>query len=115
VLTGHGATIDTTKASGKLVFGFFAALAEFERELIVERTRAGMTAARARGRNGGRPYKMTAAKLRLAMAAMGKPETKIEELRAALGIVRQTLYRHVGPDGAIRPDGQKLLKSKGRE
>jgi DNA invertase Pin-like site-specific DNA recombinase len=53
VLTGHGATIDTTTPSGKLVFGFFAALAEFERELIVERTRAGMAAARARGRSGG--------------------------------------------------------------
>jgi DNA invertase Pin-like site-specific DNA recombinase len=111
VLTGHGATIDTTTASGKLVFGFFAALAEFERELIVERTRAGM-AARARGRNGGRPYKMTVAKLRLAMASMGKPETKIGELCAELGIVRQTLYRHVGPDGTLRPDGKKLLSGK---
>ena len=99
VLTGHGASIDTTSASGKLVFGIFAALAEFERELIVERTRAGMEAARARGRNGGRPYKMTAAKLRLAMAAMGKPETIVGELCAELGITRQTLYRHVAPDG----------------
>src|SRR3954449_7027939 len=111
VLTGHGATIDTTTPSGKLVFGFFAALAEFERELIVERIRAGMAAAR--GRSGGRPYKMTAAKLRLAMAAMGKPETKIGELCAELGIVRQTLYRHVGPDGSIRQDGRKLLGAKG--
>ena len=99
-------------SSGKLVFGFFAALSEFERELIVERTRAGMAAARARGRNGGRPYKMTAAKLRLAMAAMGKPETKIGELCEELGISRQTLYRHVGPDGSIRPDGQKLLRAR---
>ncbi len=57
VLTGHIASIDTTPG-GKLVFGSFAALAEFERELIIERTRAGMAAARARGRNGGRPYKM---------------------------------------------------------
>jgi hypothetical protein len=115
VLTGHGATIETTTASGKLVFGFFAALAEFERELIVERTRAGMAAARARGRSGGRPYKMTAAKLRLAMASMGKPETKIGELCAELGIVRQTLYRHVGPDGTLRPDGKKLLAPRGGE
>src|SRR5271170_1831056 len=105
VLTGHGATIDTTTASGKLVFGFFAALAEFERELIVERTRAGMAAARARGRNGGRPYKMTAAKLRLAMASMGNPETIIRDLCAEVGVTRQTLYRHVAPDGSLRPDG----------
>ena len=54
VLSGHGASIDTTSPSGKLVFGIFAALAEFERELIIERTKAGMAAARARGRNGGR-------------------------------------------------------------
>jgi DNA invertase Pin-like site-specific DNA recombinase len=66
-----------------------AALAELERELIVERTRAGMAAARARGRSGGRPYKMTAAKLRLAMAAMGKPETKVGELCKEFGITRQ--------------------------
>ena len=71
VLTGHGAAVDTTTAAGKLVFGIFAALAEFERELISERTVAGLASARARGRNGGRPFKMTAAKLRLAMAAMG--------------------------------------------
>jgi len=109
VLTGHGASIDTTSASGKLVFGIFAALAEFERELIIERTKAGMAAARARGRSGGRPYKMTAAKLRLAMAAMGKPETRVGELCAELGITRQTLYRHVDPKGNLRPDGQKLL------
>lgn len=110
VLTGHGAAIDTTTASGKLVFGIFAALAEFERDLIAERTRAGLAAARARGRSGGRPYKMTAAKLRLAMAAMGKPETKVGELCRELGVTRQTLYRHVGPDGALRHDGRKLLE-----
>jgi DNA invertase Pin-like site-specific DNA recombinase len=57
VLTGQGAPIDTTTASGKLVFGIFAGLAEFERELISERTIAGLASARARGRNGGRPYK----------------------------------------------------------
>ena len=67
--------------------------------------------ARARGRSGGRPYKITAAKLRLAMASMGQRETKVGELCAELGITRQTLYRHVGPDGSLRPDGQKLLGS----
>jgi DNA invertase Pin-like site-specific DNA recombinase len=109
VLTGHGATIDTATAAGKLVFGIFAALAEFERELISERTRAGLASARARGHRGGRPFKMTAAKLRLAMAAMGKPETNVSALCAELGISRQTLYRHVGPQGQVRPDGEKLL------
>lgn len=109
VLTGQGAAIDTTTASGKLVFGIFAALAEFERELVSERTIAGLAAARARGRNGGRPYKMTPAKLRLAMASMGKPETKVSDLCIELGVTRQTLYRHVSPTGELRPDGRKLL------
>lgn len=109
VLTGHGATIDTTTAAGKLVFGIFAALAEFERELISERTIAGLASARARGRKGGRPFKMSAAKLRLAMAAMGQPETTVGTLCNELGITRQTLYRHVSPKGELRPDGVKLL------
>ncbi|AEB84322.1 recombinase family protein [Alicycliphilus denitrificans] len=109
VLTGHGAAIDTTTAAGKLVFGIFAALAEFERELIAERTVAGLASARARGRKGGRPFKMTAAKLRLAMAAMGQSETKVGDLCQELGITRQTLYRHISPKGELRPDGEKLL------
>ncbi|HEY5869697.1 MAG TPA: recombinase family protein [Candidatus Tectomicrobia bacterium] len=113
VLTGHGAALDTTTAAGKLVFAMFAALAEFERELIVERTRAGLTAARARGRTGGAPFKMTPAKLRLAMAAMGQPETRVGALCKELGITRQTLYRHVSPQGELRPDGQKLLGARG--
>jgi DNA invertase Pin-like site-specific DNA recombinase len=113
VLTGEGAAIDTTTANGRLMFGFFAALAEFERELIVERTRAGLASARARGRHGGRPHKMTAAKLRTAQAAMGKPETKIADLCAELGIARQTLYRHVDPRGELRPDGIRLIGARG--
>jgi DNA invertase Pin-like site-specific DNA recombinase len=109
VLTGHGAAIDTTTASGKLVFGIFAALAEFEREMIKERTLAGMASARARGRKGGRPFKMTQAKLRLAMASLGQLETKIGPLCEELGISKQTLYRHVSPKGELREDGKKLL------
>ena len=111
VLSGHGATIDTTTPAGKLVFGIFAALAEFERELITERTIAGLASARARGRKGGRPFKMTPSKVRLALAAMGQAETKISDLCKELGITRQTLYRHVSPNGELRPDGKKILGS----
>lgn len=114
ILSGQGASIDTTTPAGKLVFGIFAALAEFERELTVERTRAGLIAARARGRRGGRPHKMTPAKLRLAQAAMGKPETKVGELCQELGVTRQTLYRHVGPGGTLREDGRKVLERRRR-
>jgi DNA invertase Pin-like site-specific DNA recombinase len=112
VLTGQGASIDTTTSAGKLIFGIFAALSEFERDLISERTRAGLASARARGRKGGAPFKMTAAKVRLAMAAMGQPGTKVGELCRELGVTRQTLYRHVGPDGSVRHHGQKLLEGK---
>tara|TARA_B100000378_G_scaffold173051_1_gene139500 strand:- start:33874 stop:34506 length:633 start_codon:yes stop_codon:yes gene_type:complete len=114
VLAGEGASIDTTTANGRLIFAIFAGLAEFERELIVERTKAGLAAARARGRKGGRPFKMTLAKLRLAQAAMGKPETVVADLCAEMGVTRQTLYRFVDPTGALRPDGQRLF-DRGRQ
>jgi len=115
VLTGQGAAIDTTTPAGKLVFGIFAALAEFERELISERIVAGLASARARGRKGGRPFKMTPSKLRLAEASMGRPDTKVSELCAELGITGRTLYRHVSPTGEFRPDGLKLLASNRRD
>lgn len=112
VLTGHGANIDTTTAAGKMIFGIFAALAEFERELISERTRAGLAAARARGRKGGRKPKMTPAKIKLAQAALKDPATQVSTLCKELGITRQTLYRHLSPQGALRQDGQKALQKR---
>lgn len=109
VISGMGAEIDTTKASGKLIFGIFASLAEFERELIRERTLAGLQSARSRGRVGGRKAKMTKAKIRLAQSAMGKKETVVSELCKELGVARQTLYKYMGPDGEMRDRGIKML------
>jgi DNA invertase Pin-like site-specific DNA recombinase len=109
VLTGQGAQIDTTTANGRLVFGIFAALAEFEAELIRERTRAGLAAARARGRHGGRPRKMTPAVLRLVMAALADRTTNVTKVAQHLGINRTTLYLYVNGDGAPKARGQALL------
>jgi DNA invertase Pin-like site-specific DNA recombinase len=113
VLMGKGANIDTTTAGGKLVFGIFAALAEFERELIIERTKAGLKAARSRGRNGGRRFALTKAQVRLAQAAMGKKETVVSELCRELGITRATLYRYIGPQGQLREHARQVLSTNG--
>lgn len=101
VLSGQ-TPIDTTTAQGKLMFGIFASPAEFERELIRERTIAGLASARARGRVGGRKPKMTPTKIRLAQAAMGQGETVVADLCAELGVSRQTLYLYIRPDGKLR-------------
>ena len=85
VLTGQGAQIDTTTAAGRLVFGIFAALADVERELIRERTMAGLKAARARGRDGGRKFALSKAQVRLAQAAMAHRDTSVSELCRELG------------------------------
>jgi DNA invertase Pin-like site-specific DNA recombinase len=111
VLAGAGAQIDTTTANGRLVFGIFAALAEFEAELIRERTKAGLAAARARGRLGGRPRKMTVETLKMAMAAMADPKTKASGVASRLGITTTTLYAYVNGDGSIKESGQRLLDS----
>lgn len=110
VLSGAGAQIDTTTANGRLVFGIFAALAEFEAELIRERTKAGLVAARARGRCGGRPRKMNVATLKMAMAAMADPKTNASEVAARLGITTTTLYTYINGDGTVKEHGKRLLE-----
>lgn len=90
VLTGAGASIDTTKPEGRLFFAMFAAMAEFERELIRERTRAGMSAAKRRGRHVGRPPKLGPDQLDMAAQLMASDRSQ-REVAKALGVGVSTL------------------------
>jgi DNA invertase Pin-like site-specific DNA recombinase len=85
--------IDTTTNGGRLVFHIFGALAEFERGLIRERTLAGLAAARARGRKGGRPKKMDAKKLSQAKALLASGDQSVADVASLLNVGRATLYR----------------------
>ncbi len=110
VLAGAGAQIDTTTANGRLFFGIFAALAEFERELIAERTHAGLAAARARGRQGGRPRKMNRPTIMMAMTAMADPKANAAEVARRLNITTTTLYMYVNGDGSLKQAGQDIMR-----
>src|SRR5512134_1296238 len=90
--------IDTTTSGGKLVFHVFGALAEFERDLIRERTQAGLDAARARGRLGGRPKALDPRKAAIAQALYNDKTNAIADICRTLRISRATLYRYVQPD-----------------
>src|SRR5437870_1903637 len=87
-------SLNTTTAGGKLIFAIFGALAEFERELIRERTRAGLAAARARGRTNGRPKKLTRAQIQMARTLMNNPLNKAIDVCDTMKISRSTLYRY---------------------
>ena len=88
----HSGPASRGTASGKLVFAIFAALAEFERELIRERTLAGLASARARGRKGGHPHALSKAQVRLAQAAMAQRDTKVSELCLELLLIRKSAF-----------------------
>jgi DNA invertase Pin-like site-specific DNA recombinase len=87
--------IDTTTSGGKLIFHIFGALAEFERDLIQERTQAGLQAARARGNFGGRPKALTPKKLAMLRALYADKGNSIEEICKTLDISRPTFYRYI--------------------
>jgi len=91
--------IDTTSGTGKLVFHLFAALAEFERDLIRERTLAGLAAARARGRLGGRPKALDTKQATLARALYTAKEPSVKEICTLLGIGKTTFYRYLKQTG----------------
>ena len=95
--------IDTTTAGGRLVFTIFGAIAEFEREIIRERTRAGLEAAHARGRKGGRPKGLTDADLRVARTLLRDREITVADVARRLGVAPATLYRHI-PGGRTSVD-----------
>jgi DNA invertase Pin-like site-specific DNA recombinase len=88
-------SMDTTISGGKLIFHVIGALAEFERELIRERTQAGLRAARARGRNGARPAKMDARKISMARRLLEVPNASMIDVCVTLHVSRATLYRHL--------------------
>jgi len=94
-----GESIDTTTPGGRLVFHIFGALAEFERELIRERTHAGLAAARARGRKGGRPKKLQKRQVAMALRMLEDPDQSVSEMAATLGVSRSTLYRYMSEAG----------------
>jgi len=95
--------IDTTTAGGRLVFHLFGALAQFEREIIRDRTVAGLTAARARGRVGGRRSKLTTEQVRQARRMYDARELTIEQIGAVLGVSRTSIYRALGKTATAAP------------
>ena len=87
--------IDTVTATGELVFHLFASLAQFERNLIRERTRAGLASARARGRKGGRPPKLGPKEVREIRALLRDPDVTVSSVAKRYGVSRVTLYAHL--------------------
>ncbi len=99
--------LDTTTPGGKLVFHVFGAVAEFERDLILERTMAGLEAAKARGRHGGRPRALGEGEAKLARRLKDEGEHSVEEICSMLGVGRSTLYRYLGSDDGHARGGER--------
>jgi DNA invertase Pin-like site-specific DNA recombinase len=98
--------IDTTTSGGRLVFHIFAALAEFERNIIRDRTTAGLEAARARGRVGGRPRALSETDLAAARALLADPAITTKQIAERLGVSLSTLYKHIPAARAVVTRGE---------
>jgi len=92
--------IETGSATGKLIFHVFAALSEFERNLIRERTAAGLKAARARGRNGGRPRALSEKQVREIRLLLSDPETRVQDVAQRYRVSRTTIYKYLSASAA---------------
>jgi DNA invertase Pin-like site-specific DNA recombinase len=104
-------SIDTTTSGGKLIFHIFASLAEFERDIIRERTHAGLSSARARGRKGGRPKGVDEKKRKAALALKKDPVRSVKEICDILGISRNTYYKYTQPEDKLAEEPQKKKPS----
>jgi DNA invertase Pin-like site-specific DNA recombinase len=96
--------IDTTSSGGKLIFHIFGALAEFERNLIRERTMAGLSAARTRGKKGGRPKALDPHKREIAVMLYHEKKKTVKEICSIMGISKPTLYSYIRSDKALKSD-----------
>lgn len=108
--------IDTTSPQGRMIFNLFATLAEFERDLLIERTQAGLKAARARGRSGGRPKGLSASarkKAQAAAALYNEGHLSIREITDNLGVSRATLYKYLRHQGVEVKGFQKSVTKPG--
>lgn len=109
--------MDTTTSGGRLIFHVFGTLPEFERAVIRERTLAGLAAARARGRCGGRPKLMNATQIAMAKAMLADREMPVRKVYEALHVSRATLYRHLNADRVAsgeRPTRRPRSRALGR-
>jgi DNA invertase Pin-like site-specific DNA recombinase len=104
-------SIDTTSSGGKLIFHMFGALAEFERNLMRERTQAGLQAARARGRKGGRRQKLTPQQIDMGRSLAADPKRSVSSICNHLNISRPTYYRYINPSLALKVAPEPTTKT----
>lgn len=112
VLNGIAAGVDTRTPMGKMLYYFAGIFAENERLTIIERTKAGLAAGRARGRKGGRPTKINKNKLKLIQIAMKDKSNRVIDIAKSFNLSRETIYRYFTPEGKYTDIAKKYLASK---